>query len=97
MKNPWLWYLGFLGIQLDLRLELKKRETIKTKIKEYRKELKMTQEELAEAVDVTRQTIIALEQGKYNPSLILAYKVTKALKREHIEDVFEIENEDLNS
>lgn len=60
-----------------------------TKIKEYRKELKMTQEELAEAVDVTRQTIIALEQGRYNPSLILAYKVTKALKRKNIEDVFE--------
>jgi len=62
---------------------------MKTKIKEYRKELKMTQEELAEAVDVTRQTIIALEQGRYNPSLILAYKVTKALKKEAIEEVFE--------
>ncbi|NYB27329.1 MAG: helix-turn-helix transcriptional regulator [Methanobacteriaceae archaeon] len=67
---------------------------MKTKIKEHRKELKMTQEELAEAVDVTRQTIIALEQGRYNPSLILAYKVTKALKKEYIEDIFELENED---
>ncbi|HML06321.1 MAG TPA: helix-turn-helix domain-containing protein [Methanobacterium sp.] len=45
----------------------------------------MTQD-LAEAVDVTRQTIIALEQGRYNPSLILAYKITKALKKEHVED-----------
>lgn len=54
----------------------------------------MTQEELAEAVNVTRQTIIALEQGRYNPSLILAYKVTKALKKEHIEDIFLLENED---
>jgi len=61
---------------------------MKTKIKKYRKELKMTQEELAEAVDVTRQTIIALEQGRYNPSLILAYRVTKALRRPYIEDVF---------
>ena len=67
---------------------------MKTKIKEHRKELKMTQEELAEAVNVTRQTIIALEQGRYNPSLILAYKVTKALKKEYIEDIFELENED---
>lgn len=66
---------------------------MKTKIKEYRKELKMTQEELAETVDVTRQTIIALEQGRYNPSLILAYKVTKALKRKNIEEVFIFENE----
>ncbi|WP_287381558.1 helix-turn-helix transcriptional regulator [Methanobacterium sp.] len=57
-------------------------------MKEYRKELKMTQEELAEAVNVTRQTIIALEQGRYNPSLVLAYLITKALKKRYIEDVF---------
>ena len=63
---------------------------MKTKIKEYRKELKMTQEELADVVDVTRQTIIALEQGRYNPSLILAYRITKALKRKYIEEVFEL-------
>ena len=61
---------------------------MKTRIKEYRKELKMTQEELAEAVNVTRQTIIALEQGRYNPSLVLAYLITKALKKRYIEDVF---------
>ena len=52
----------------------------------------MTQEELAEAVEVTRQTIIALEQGRYNPSLILAYRITKALKRGYIEEVFELED-----
>ncbi len=51
----------------------------------------MTQEELAEAVDVTRQTIIALEQGRYNPSLVLAYNVTKTLKRKSIEEVFILE------
>ncbi|MDD4810504.1 MAG: helix-turn-helix transcriptional regulator [Methanobacterium formicicum] len=61
---------------------------MKTRIKEYRKELKMTQEELAEAVNVTRQTIIALEQGRYNPSLVLAYLITKALKKRYMEDVF---------
>jgi putative transcriptional regulator len=70
-------------------------ETMKTKIKEYRKELKITQEELAEDVDVTRQTIIALEQGRYNPSLILAYKITKALKRRYIEEIFELEEIEL--
>lgn len=67
---------------------------MKTNIKQYRKELKMTQEELAEAVDVTRQTIIALEQGRYNPSLILAHRVTKALKKRYIEDVFSLEEID---
>jgi len=45
---------------------------METKIKKYRKELKMTQEELEEVVEVTRQIIIVLEQGRYNPSLILA-------------------------
>jgi putative transcriptional regulator len=67
---------------------------MKTRIKEYRKELEITQEELAQEVDVTRQTIIALEQGRYNPSLVLAYRITKALKKRYIEDVFEIGDED---
>lgn len=61
---------------------------MKTKIKEYRKKLKMTQEQLAEAVDVTRQTINALEQERYNPSLELAYKISKELKARKIEDIF---------
>ncbi|MFZ5955364.1 MAG: helix-turn-helix transcriptional regulator [Nanoarchaeota archaeon] len=63
---------------------------MKTKISIYRKKLSMTQEDLAEAVNVTRQTIISLEQGKYNPSLELAYKITKALKRKNIEEVFKL-------
>lgn len=67
---------------------------MKTRIKEYRKELKMTQEELAENVDVTRQTIIALEQGRYNPSLILASRITKTLKKKHIEDIFLLDDTD---
>ncbi|MCM2325135.1 MAG: helix-turn-helix transcriptional regulator [Candidatus Woesearchaeota archaeon] len=62
---------------------------MKTFIADARKKLKMTQEELAEKVDVTRQTIIALEQGRYNPSLQLAYNITRALKAKHIEDLFE--------
>ena len=48
----------------------------------------MTQEELAGLVGVTRQTILALEAGRYNPSLELAYKITKVLKAKRIEDVF---------
>ena len=48
----------------------------------------MTQQELAEAIQVTRQTIISLEQNRYNPSLELAHKITKALKQKRIEDVF---------
>lgn len=64
---------------------------MKTKITEHRKNLGITQEDLANKVNVTRQTIIALEQGKYNPSLELAYKITKVLKAKKIEDIFELE------
>lgn len=60
------------------------------KIAYYRKKLNMTQEKLADLVKVTRQTIIALEQGKYNPSLELAYRITKSLKQKKIEDVFKL-------
>jgi putative transcriptional regulator len=61
---------------------------MKNKISEFRKQLSVTQEELAEKVGVTRQTIISLEQNRYNPSLLLAHKITKILKKEKIEEVF---------
>ena len=64
---------------------------MKTRITELRKKLKMTQEELARAVDVTRQTIISLEQGRYNPSLLLAHRITRALRQRCIKDVFLLE------
>jgi putative transcriptional regulator len=52
---------------------------IKTKIKEYRLKKNLTQEELADKVGVRRETIVFLEQGKYNPSLRLALAVAKEL------------------
>ena len=63
---------------------------MKTKVAQLRKELGMTQEELAAKVGVARQTIIALEQGRYNPSLGLAHAIAKALKQKQVEDVFEL-------
>jgi putative transcriptional regulator len=65
---------------------------MKTKIKELREKRNLTQEALAEKVDVTRQTILFLEKGKYNPSLRLAYKIAKALNSK-IEDLFSFEDE----
>ena len=50
----------------------------------------MTQEELARRVGVTRQTIIALEAGKYTPSLALAFRIARAFNR-RVEDVFQYE------
>lgn len=61
------------------------------RIAETRKRLGLTQEQLGQACGVTRQTIIAVEQGNYNPSLQLAFKITQALKKARIEQVFEPE------
>ena len=63
-----------------------------TRIKELRARYNLTQDELADKVGVTRQTMLYLEKGKYNPSLVLAYKVAKALNST-IEEVFIIQEE----
>jgi len=60
---------------------------LETKIRELRKSKKVTQDELAEAVGVTRQTIISLENGKYNASLVLAHKLAQFFGTT-IEDIF---------
>jgi putative transcriptional regulator len=57
------------------------------KIKFYRTKKGLTQEELADALRVTRQTIIAIEKGKYTPSLELAFKLSRFFK-EKIETLF---------
>lgn len=61
---------------------------MKTKIKELRKERKMSQEELANAVGTTRQTITSIEVEKYTASLILAYKIAHYFELP-IEEVFD--------
>jgi putative transcriptional regulator len=62
----------------------------KNRIKELRAKHGLTQEDLADKVEVTRQTIIAIESGKYNPSLDLAFKMSKIFKLP-IEEIFEPE------
>ena len=62
------------------------------RIKELRKEKNITQDELGTAVGVTRQTVISLENGKYNASLQLAYKIAKYFGMQ-IEEVFLFEEE----
>jgi len=64
---------------------------MKTKIEAYRKELGFTQEQLAQIVGVSRQTIISLEQNRYNPSLRLAWLIARALKKKTIEEIFVME------
>lgn len=58
-----------------------------------RKERGLSQADLAEAVEVTRQTIISLEGGRYNASLLLAHKIARYFDRS-IEDVFLFDEEE---
>lgn len=66
---------------------------MKNRIRELRKLNKITQEELSKQVGVSRQSIIAIESGKFNPSLELAYNVSKAFNST-IEEVFIFEEEE---
>ena len=64
---------------------------MKTRIRELRKERRISQEELALAVGTTRQTITSIEIGKYTASLTLAYKIAKFFGLT-IEEVFDFSN-----
>ena len=61
-------------------------------IKEMRTEMGLTQDDLSERLEVSRQTIISLEKGRYNPSLTLAFKLAKLFNC-RIEDIFTPEEE----
>lgn len=50
---------------------------MKNRLEQIRKEKGITQEEFADALEVSRQTVGSLENGRYNPSIILAYKIAK--------------------
>lgn len=63
---------------------------MRNKIKELRKERGLRQEDLAKKLNVTRQTIIAVENDKYNPSLELAMKLARLLDTT-VEDLFQLE------
>ena len=62
---------------------------IKNKIKEYRAKHDMKQEDLANLVGVRRETIGNLEKGRYNPSLVLAWNISKVFNCT-IEEIFEV-------
>ena len=65
-----------------------KKNELSNNIRKLRFEVgEMTQQQLADTAGVTRQTIIAVEAGKYNPSLLLAFKIARAFDKT-VEDVF---------
>ena len=66
---------------------------LRTRLREAREEIGLTQEDLANAVDATRQTILFLEKEKYNPSLRLAWRISKVIGKP-IEALFNFDDED---
>jgi putative transcriptional regulator len=67
---------------------------MKNRIEAIRKERGILQEDMAKAMGVSRQTISSLENGRYNPSIMLAYKIAKYFGMS-IEEVFVFEEEEL--
>lgn len=61
---------------------------MKNRLKALRAEHELTQSDLAERLGVSRQTVYAIEAGKYDPSLPLAFKIARLFEL-HIEDIFE--------
>ena len=70
---------------------MKDSDLMENKIKDMRKEKKITQDDFAKSIGVTRQTIISLENGRYDASLKLAHKIAKYFGK-NIEDIFIFED-----
>ena len=67
---------------------------MKNRLEEIRKSRGVTQEELAASLEVSRQTISSLENGRYNPSILLAFKLARYFQMS-IEDIFIYEDDTL--
>lgn len=65
---------------------------MKNRLEEIRNQRKINQEELAKALEVSRQTISSLENGRYNPSITLAFKIARYFNMS-IEEIFIYEEE----
>lgn len=79
-------------IKVKLTLHFRGALNMKNRIPELRKQLGYTQQVMAEKLNVSRQTIISLENEKYNPSILLAYQIAKLFDKT-IEEVFIFEEE----
>lgn len=77
---------------MESKLSIERRRAMKNRLEEIRKERGIKQEELAAALEVSRQTIGSLENGRYNPSIVLAFKLARYFDM-RIEDIFIYEEE----
>ena len=89
-----MWYDSDVKQTLRLNFGLTvRRDRLKNRIEEIRKERGVMQEDLAKSMGVSRQTISSLENGRYNPSIMLAYRIAKYFGMT-IEEVFIFDEEE---
>ena len=81
---------------MESKLSVRKEDDVKNHLEVLRKARGIKQEELAEAMEVSRQTIGSLENGRYNPSILLAFKLARYFNLS-IEDIFIYEEERLEN
>jgi putative transcriptional regulator len=78
---------------MESKLSIERSGNVKNRLEEIRKQRGVKQEELALALEVSRQTIGSLENGRYNPSIILAFKIARYFDMS-IEEIFIYEEEE---
>lgn len=88
--------VGFdiMKLRMESELSVNREGYMKNRLEELRKQRGIKQEDLASALEVSRQTIGSLENGRYNPSIILAFKIARYFDMS-IEDIFIYEEEKL--
>lgn len=81
--------VGFdiMKLRMESKLSVNRERYMKNRLEELRKQRGIKQEDLALALEVSRQTIGSLENGRYNPSIILAFKIARYFDMS-IEDIF---------
>lgn len=72
---------------MESKLSIRREVRMKNRLEELRRERGIKQEDLAKALEVSRQTIGSLENGRYNPSILLAFKIARYFHMA-IEDIF---------
>lgn len=78
---------------MESELSIRKEDEMKNRLEELRRQRGLKQEDLASALEVSRQTIGSLENGRYNPSIQLAFKIARFFDLT-IEDIFIYEEEE---
>lgn len=77
----------YYNLIMESKLYMKRSGNVKNRLEEIRKKHGIKQEDLATALEVSRQTIGSLENGRYNPSILLAFKIAKYFNMS-IEEIF---------